>query len=86
MAIAWGLAGIYLIGRYIYMIVPGDVIDEANAAADDGYSGISKNRYYLIKGDTMESSRLHRRNRLCTCDPCMKLKWGCIIMPRNILR
>ena len=37
-----GSAGIYSINLYIYMFVPEDGIDEATAAYDARYSGISK--------------------------------------------
>ena len=38
------------------MFVPEDGIDEAAAAAAAGYSGSSKDSYYLSKSNTLESS------------------------------
>ena len=68
------------------MFVPEDGIDEAAAAAAAGYSGSSKDSYYLSKSNTMESSWLHRRKMACACDPYMKLKWGCLLTPRKFER
>ena len=65
------------------MFVPEDVIDEVAAAADAGYSGTSKDGYYLRKGNTTESLRFHRKKRVCACDSCTKLKCGCLLMPRK---
>ena len=81
-----GSAGIYSIDWYIYMFVLEDGIDEVAAAADAGYIGSKKDSYNLSKGNTMESSRLHQRKRVLACDPFMKLKWGCLLTPRNFER
>ena len=49
-----GSAIIYLIDRYIYLLVPEYGIDKAATASASGYSGISKDGYYLRKGNTMD--------------------------------
>ena len=81
-----GSAGTYSINQYIYMFVAEDATDEVDTAVGAGYSGRNKNSYYLSKVNTTESSQLHCSNRVCDCDTCMKLKWVCLLTPRNFER
>ena len=68
------------------MFFPEDGIDEATTAAYSGYSVSRKDSYYLSKGNNMESLILHIRKRVCPCDTCMKLKWVCLLTPRDFER
>lgn len=81
----YGERGLYATTQYIYMFLPENAIDESIVAADGGYSGSSKDHYYLSIGLTSEASRLLRRERACGCKPCLQLNYSnCELTPANV--
>jgi hypothetical protein len=78
-----GERGLYAATMYIYMYIPEDGICENTVASDGGYRGSSRDHYYRSRGADVEVSRLVRRQRVCGCEPCLKLQRGCALIPGN---
>ena len=75
-----GPSGLYSPTHYLYIYIPEGAVEEMEkvVAADEGYDGSSKDHYYWSK----ENNRLHRRMRVCPCDPCLKLDFvNCLLKP-----
>ena len=80
----YGMKGLYSTTHYIYMYLPEDGIDETVVAVEKGYSGSSKDHYYLSLGKTAEASGLHIRERACGCPPCLKMMPDkCLLLPNS---
>ena len=60
-------------------------MDEKVVSVKDGYSGSSKDHYYLSRGLTEEASHLLRRRRACGCQPCLKLIPFCLLTEDSLL-
>ncbi len=82
----FGEKGLYATTKYIYMYLPEDAIDKAVVAANDGYSGSSRDHYCRSEGKTEEASRLLRREQACSCNPCLKLEDKCLLTPAAPLK
>ncbi len=52
-------------------------------AANEGYSGSSKDHYYHSLGVTSEASCLKHQERSCGYQSCLKLMEGCLLAPAN---
>ena len=67
--------GLYSADNYVWMYYPDGFIDESITDTDNGYRGSSKDFFYASVGDSIETSNLKRRTRICPCNSCIEMKY-----------